>query len=94
MKNSFLNLFRMYSEMSINSTVLASQLIAMQSDLDKKLMFRFGHDNTILWSINDLTDTIYGYHKENKKLLNECIEMVLNGECELSIERDANAKSY
>jgi hypothetical protein len=87
MKNSFLNLFRMYSEMSINSTAFASQLIAMQSDVKKTIMFRFGNDSTILWSINDITDTIYGYHKENKKLLNECIEMVLNSEIELTIEK-------
>jgi hypothetical protein len=75
----------MYSEQTITANTMCSQMIAMREDLKKPVMLKFGSDNTILWSMEEMLSTLYGYHKENKKLLNESIDSVLTGETELII---------
>jgi hypothetical protein len=85
LKNSFLNLFRLYSECTINADAMYLQMMAMQEDLQKTVMFKFGSSNTILWTIEEIQSTLYGHHKGNKNLLNECIDSVLSGETELII---------
>ena len=85
MKNSFLNLFRLYSERLINADILYSQLLAMQEDMGSTIMFKFGADCTILYTVNNIYEDIYGHNSQNRNLINDFFDSVCNGESELTI---------
>jgi predicted nucleic acid-binding protein len=78
MKNTILNIFRLYLQMKINSDVMYSLLSSIEESEKSNLMIRFQKGDTILWTIDEIANTIWAHHKGNKELLNESMQAALN----------------